>query len=321
MATGNQVLPGAPAARERGQDPPRRDPPRRGAGGRWAIWVMRVVVWAILLLIGYRGVTAIVTGSNGPAGRAAPSGQRAGSFPVPAAQAYALAFGQVYLSFSPETAATRSTQLAAFLPPGADPQLGWDGAGTQTLQFEQVAGVTVQDAHHAIVTLLAQVSSHLIELGVPVYSAGGALVVSGQPALLPPPAKAALPGPPSVAGDLATQAVLARQLPAFFRAFASGDRATLGRFLASGAQVSGLDGVVTYSGIQQVSVPASGGDIRHIQVTVIWRMAGPASAGGTSSVATSPAHIQMTYAMTVVRSSGTWYVRSVGATAVPWPSS
>jgi len=29
----------------------------------------------------------------------------------------------------------------------------------------------------------------------------------------------------------------------------------------------------------------------------------------------------MTYAMTVVRSSGTWYVRSVGATAVPWPSS
>src|SRR5947208_3278116 len=32
----------------------------RGAGGRWLVWVFRVVVWAVLLIIGYRGVTAIV---------------------------------------------------------------------------------------------------------------------------------------------------------------------------------------------------------------------------------------------------------------------
>lgn len=320
MATGNQVLPGAPA-HERGQDRRRRDTPRRGAGGRWFVWVMRVVVWAILLLIGYRGVVAIVTGPGETASRpVAAAGTQAAQFPVAAAQAYALAFGQAYLNFSPATATQRSNELAAFLPPGTDPQLGWDGAGTQSLQFEQVAGVAVHDAHHAVITLLAQVSHRMIELGVPVYASGGALVVSGQPALLPPPAKAALPAPPSTAADTVTQAALGRQLPAFFRAYASGDAATLGRFLAAGAQVSGLDGMVTYSGIQQISVPASGGDVRQIEVTVIWRMGGQ-PAGGTSPVATSPAHIQMTYAMTIVRSNGSWYVRSIGAAALPGPSS
>ena len=29
----------------------------RGAGGRWMVWVFRVVIWAVLLIIGFRGVT------------------------------------------------------------------------------------------------------------------------------------------------------------------------------------------------------------------------------------------------------------------------
>ena len=45
--------------------------------------------------------------------------------------------------------------LAAFLPAGTDPQLGWNGAGTQQLLDEQVAGITVGTAHTAVVTLLA----------------------------------------------------------------------------------------------------------------------------------------------------------------------
>src|SRR6266513_180245 len=36
----------------------------RGAGGRWLVWVFRVVVWLVLLLIGYRGVTAIMGGET-----------------------------------------------------------------------------------------------------------------------------------------------------------------------------------------------------------------------------------------------------------------
>jgi Conjugative transposon protein TcpC len=314
MATGNQVLPGVPAADEREPGRTRHDRSRPGSGGRWVVWSLRIVAWAVLLLIGYRGVLAIVTGSTTSSGRAPAASQPPGSFPVSLAQAYAMAFGQVYLNFSPASAATRSSELADFLPPGADPSLGWDGAGTQSLQFEQVAGVNVLDAQHAVVKLLARVGGRLIELGVPIYSASGGLVVSGLPALLPPPARVVPPARPARTSDPATETTLAGQLPPFFRAFASGDKLTLGRFLASGAQVSGLDGAVAFSNILQISVPA-GGAVRDIEVTVVWRLAGPAAAGSGSPVSSTPAQIQMTYAMTVVQQSGTWYVRSISASA------
>ena len=43
----------------------------RGAGGRWMVWAFRAVVWAVLLIVGYRGVTGIVAGPprTGSAGR------------------------------------------------------------------------------------------------------------------------------------------------------------------------------------------------------------------------------------------------------------
>ena len=155
----------------------------RGAGGRWLVWVFRVVVWLVLLVIGYRGVTAIVLGEG--TGRApATTATPASTFPSGLAGAYALQFGQVYLNASPATASQRASQLAAFLPPGADPQLGWNGTGTLQLQSEQVADVAVKDSQHAVVTLLARVNGQLMELGVPVYYAGGALAVSAEPAWL-----------------------------------------------------------------------------------------------------------------------------------------
>ena len=50
----------------------RAAPGWRGAGGRWLVWVFRVVVWAVLLLIGYRGVTAIMTGETNTGSAPAP---------------------------------------------------------------------------------------------------------------------------------------------------------------------------------------------------------------------------------------------------------
>ena len=91
----------------------------------------------------------------------------------------------MYLNADPATANQRASELATFLPAGADSQLGWNGNGSLVLQSEQVADVTVQDANHAVVTLLARVNGNLMELGVPVYYAGGALAVSGEPGLAP----------------------------------------------------------------------------------------------------------------------------------------
>src|SRR5215472_9339544 len=128
----------------------------RGAGGRWLVWTFRVVVWVILLVIGYRGVMAIVLNETPPTHTPPAPTASAPDFPVQEAGAYALQFGQVYLNASPANASQRASDLASFLPSGAsDPQLGWNGGGSLSLQSEEVAGVRVQDAHHAIVTLLA----------------------------------------------------------------------------------------------------------------------------------------------------------------------
>jgi hypothetical protein len=345
MATGNQVLPGAQVTTERtvtaqqqtttGPETGRAGWPgqaaeyasdelveqpqrtfRHSTGGRWLVWVLRAVVWAVLLLIGYRGVTAIVTsyeGKSGTASQAARAGPSTNGFPVALASAFAQEFGQVYLNFSPATAAQRASELTAFLPAGTNPRLGWNGNGSQTVQSVQAAGVQVRNAHSAIVALLALANGRLIELGVPVYYSGGALVVSGKPALTSPPAGVAPPADPKVAVDRPAQQELTRVLPAFFRAYASGQSKPLAAFAAPGAQLSGLGDEVGFGGIVAVNVPATSGSVRHITVTVAWLPASTPSAGPPSSSAGGRAQIEMTYAMTVVQRAGRWYVSSIGA--------
>jgi hypothetical protein len=288
---------------------PRSGPGWRGAGGRWLVWTFRVVVWAVLLIIGYRGVMAIVLNETPPSHAPAPRAAQAPGFPVQLAGAYALQFGQVYLNASPATASQRASQLATFLPPGApDQQLGWNGGGSLTLQSEQVAGVRVQDAQHAVVTLLARVNGTMMELGVPVYAAAGALGISGEPAWLAAPGPAVAPAPPAVNSDSATQSELMKQLPAFFTAYASGDQSTLGRFLAPGTSVTGLGGSVVYGSVTGVTAPA-GGNVRHIVATVVWEIPGQAAKGARPGNTT--ASLEMTYALTIVRQHGTWYVQSI----------
>jgi hypothetical protein len=279
----------------------------RGAGGRWLVWVFRVVVWLVLLLIGYRGVTAIMSGETSSGGAPAPAATSGTAFPSALASAYALQFGQVYLNADPATASQRASELATFLPAGADSQAGWNGNGSLVLQSEQVADVAVQDSQHAVVTLLARVNGNLMELGVPVYYADGALAVSGEPAWLPAPPKAAVPTPAPPSSDAASQAALAKQLPAFFQAYASGDQATLGRFLAPGTIVTGLNGQLTFDSLVGVTVPA-GGDTRHVIATVVWNVPGQASSG----TATPPGRLEMNYSLTIVNQGGTWYISAIG---------
>jgi Conjugative transposon protein TcpC len=289
---------------------PAAAPNWRGAGGRWLVWTFRVVVWLVLLVIGYRGVTAILLNET-PASRPQPAATAtAPAFPVDLASAYALQFGQVYLNASPATASQRASELAPFLPPGSNPQLGWNGSGTLTLQSEQVAGVAVRDAHNAVVTLLARVNGGLMELGVPVYSSAGAVGLSGEPAWLPAP-KPAVPPSPAAAPetDVTAQSALTSQLPDFFQAYATGDQVTLARFLAPGTSLTGLGGAVTFNSLTSVAVPP-GGSVRHIVATVVWHVPGQSS-GGSGAANASAAGLEMTYALTIVRQHGTWYVRSI----------
>jgi len=289
---------------------PRSGPGWRGAGGRWLVWTFRVVVWVILLVIGYRGVMAIILNETPPANsNPAPAASATPGFPAQEASAYALQFGQVYLNAKPATASQRASDLASFLPPGAtDPQLGWNGGGSLKLQSEQVANVHVQDAHHATVTLLARVNGTLMELGVPVYAKTGGMVISGEPAWLSAPKTVTPPGAQPITSDDATQSALMRQLPAFFAAYASGDQSTLGRFLAPGTTLTGLGGSVVLGSVTGVTVPV-GGDVRHIVATVVWEI--PGQPGKATQAGNTTATLETTYALTIMKQQGTWYVQSI----------
>jgi Conjugative transposon protein TcpC len=289
--------------------------PWRGSGGRWLVWPMRIILWAAILIIGYRGVMAILLNET-PASTngAAPAPTSSTSpFPVTLGEAFALQFGQAYLNFTPAAADQRARELAAFIPANiaaVQPQFGWNGAGTLRLQSEQVAGIDVRDANNAVVTVLATVNGHLIALGVPVYaSSAGALVVTAEPALLPPPSVATPPAAPTPSADAATQSALASQLPAFFQAYASGDQATLNHYLAPGVALTGLGGTVNYSSIASLTVP-HGGATRDITVTVNWVLPG--------QVRTGVATLVQTYDMTVIdQQSGRWYVKEIRASTQP----
>ena len=106
--------------------------------------------------------------------------------------------------------------------------------------------MSVTGAHTAVVTLLARVSNAgLIELGVPVYTADGKITVAGNPALSQAPGKA-IPPRGQAAGDRPTETTLQISSPAFFQAYASGDKGTLARYTVPGAHIAGLSGAVTY---------------------------------------------------------------------------
>jgi len=286
----------------------------RGAGGWWLHWPLRAVLWTALLVIAFRGITAIVLShADGPAGGVpGPAGEQ---FPVSLAEAYATEFGRVYLGFSPQVQGLREQALTAFVPAGvlaANPNLGWNGAGQLNLQSLQVAGVKVEDRQHAVVTLLALLNGQLMELGVPVAATaqGHGMVVCGEPAWLPsPPQISPLSAPRGT--DRAAQSQLMNELPAFFQAYASGDSTALNRFLVRGSQVAGLGGAVAFDSISALHVPP-GGASRQITVTVIWQL--PDQPGAAAGNLGMTPKLEMAYGMSVVDlHSGKWYVKEIGA--------
>lgn len=287
--------------------------PWSGSGGRWTVWPMRIILWAAILVIGYRGIMAIALNEKpaSSSGAAATAGGATTQFPVALAEAFATQFGRVYLTYNPADAGTRQQQLRAFVASNvaqANPQFGMSGQAVMQVSWESVAGINVHNANSAVVTLLATVNDRLMEFGVPIYYAGGAIVVSGLPSLLPTPALAQPPQPSPVQQDAAAANQLQTQLPEFFAAYANGNPTMLNRFLAPGASLTGLGNAVQFKDIAAGSlhVPQQSGATRNITVTVDWLLTG--QNGGFAA----------TYDMTVVdQQGGRWYVEEIRASTQP----
>jgi Conjugative transposon protein TcpC len=273
-------------------------------------WPMRVVLWASIVVIGYCGIMTIMlnempadTKSSGVA-TVSPS-----LFLIAFGEAYKVRFSQVCQNLRTANRAQLTTFILANVS-SVQSQFSGCNVGTLHLHYACIAGIDVRSANTAVVTLLAAVNGHLMELGVPLYASGGKIVVSGQPATLPAPSTVTPPSAPQASTDSAVQSALSSQLPAFFQAYASGDQATLNRFLAPGVSITGLDGAVVYSSIAGIAVPA-GGATRDITVTVDWTL--------PEQVRTGVPQLAQTYEMTVVdQQNGKWYVKETHGLRSRW---
>lgn len=283
-----------------------------GAGGRWWIWVGRAVLWAFIIVVVVNGIRAPFERMTAPSSGATPAAGGHSDhpdFPRSQVSAFALEFAATYLDYDARTARSRSHRLSSFVDSSGGGQFGWNGKGTSHLDSAQVADVRVTDDRHATVLLTVRVNGRWMQLSVPVYTSGGAMVVDAKPALLPPPKRAGAPTPPDVHEDSAVQRQLTRQLPAFFKAYAAGDSVALQRFAAGDVSFRGLGGAVRFAGIRDVSVPTGGGT-RHATVTVAWRM--PNSGSTTSAGA-----LEQSYDLTIVRDGGKWDIRRLQGSAQP----
>lgn len=277
-----------------------------GSGGRWWIWIGRLVLWAFIVVVVVNGIRAPFerfTGST-PAPAPTASTDPTAQFPAGAASAFAMQFAEVYLNYNQKDPTSRAAQLSYFLPNTADPQFGWDGAGQLAVQSIQVAGVDARDANDAVVTLLVQAAPRWLQLAVPVYAQGGKMVISGKPALLPPPPHADLPQPATRDNDTDLSTQLSNTLlQGFFTAYGAGNKSDLARYVLPGGSVpdGGLGGTVAFVQLGDVFAPKGPADQRDLTVTVTWSLAG--------------GKLDQTYQVSVVKKDGQWFVKDVrGAT-------
>jgi hypothetical protein len=282
-----------------------------GAGGRWLIWVGRIILWAFILVVLVNGIRAPFERFTAPA--PGPNARDTGptsTFPTAAASAYALQFAEVYLNHDEAKAAEWEQQMKAFLPEGVDPRLGWNGKGTMKLQSAQIDGVDVRDANNASVTVLAQADGRYFRLAVPVYSKGGAFVISGRPAMLPPLPRAVPPEAATISRDNALETKLQETLGGFFRAYGSGDTVSLKQF-SDNAAITSMNGALNFFALKEIVVPAGSGPKRQVTTTVVWQVPPSAGRGGTSG------ELEQTYELTMVEKDGKWYVREIRGSTQP----
>lgn len=278
-----------------------------GSGGRWLVYIGRIILWAFLIVVLVNGIRAPFERFTAkPTAPAVPSTGKP-VFPAEQASAYALSFADVYLNYDSATAADRQKQLAQFIAPGVDPQLGWNNNGRSVLRSAHVASVEAQDADQAIVTLLAQANGKLFQLAVPVYAKDGAFTISGRPATLPAPPRAALPTV-NQDRDSAIETELQEPLMGFFKAYASGDAASLQRY--SDPPVAGLGNAFAFSALKEIIAPPGDANSRTVDATVIWQVAPVQNKASGGS-------LEQTYQLSMVKKDGNWYVTDIRGSTLP----
>lgn len=311
---GRKRGPGKPKSRGKAADSTR--PTGRGnafAGGRWKTKILRGLIYSVLVLLLIGGLRNIIAPKSGPSADEITATVRTSlgdtGFPTTAAEGFAVRFANTYLNYDAETREARTLALATYSQEASEGIWGWTGSeGTQQVINGPfiAAKPVVKDRSNALVTVAAQVSGGAwVYLSIPVYAnERGALVISGPPAFVSPPARAVAPGAsaPAADDDTLVQTLTTDVLPGYFKAWAASNTVDLARYItpdATAAASSGLTGAVTLAQIGEVRMPRDGGDTRTGQVSVTWTAKGAGS-------------FVQAYELTVVKDgSGRWSVKDI----------
>ncbi len=224
----------------------------------------------------------------------------------PHAEAFAVQFAHDYLNFDAAAPEVRERELAAYLAPGLDPQLGWDGQGSQ-LAVLTVPVASRAEGERTVVTVAAQVTGRdaprWVHLDVPLVQDGdGRWAVVAPPAFVPRPQA----GSPSVGGDdVALDAEIGEQLQPrmtqLFTAYASQQAVEVDGVTVDDAAIRGLGGQVELAEVGTLEVEAGDADRRTARITVSWADEVTAST------------LSQAYVLTLVGQGGDWLVESIAA--------
>lgn len=227
---------------------------------------LRILVWAVLILILWIGVRTIIWG-NKARQEAAPVPISA-TFPTATAEGVASRFAVAFLTWEEGDAGakTRADALRPYYSATGDidGRLGWNGKGKQRAENPTVMRVQVVDEKTARVLVLVDIingekrSSTGLEMTVKVIDGAG--VVVGNPGVV------AVPAAPTVArqeafsddGQLTTKTKTEAQ--SFFSLFAAGDN--LDSIAAPGAKIRGLNGAWGTATVTRWTVSEGGADRR-----------------------------------------------------------
>ncbi|MFD8025782.1 hypothetical protein ACFV6G_35885 [Streptomyces lavendulae] len=219
----------------------------------------------------------LAPGNQAPQAAPAP-GPTAAAYPEDGARAVAVRAARAYLTWDEARPADRARELSAVLAAGVDPQLGWNGAGTQTAGLVIPGPVAVGKSGRARVRVDIEVTSgtgpaRWVALDVPVVVSGsGRLAVSGPPALLGVPEEAVTaPDPSAHTGDPAFSAETRAPVTGFFRAWSVGGAA---QAAAPGAVVPALPAGVELRAVQAWEAAEGAGADRWGVARVVWGVGG-----------------------------------------------
>lgn len=277
------------ANNSKGKKAPREKKPSNFAGNRKWILVVRIIAATLALILLAAGAKSIFFPPTFP-GQATVLGavkKNLGitAFPTAAGEGFVSSFSREYLTITPKESSKKTEALkqytidvlATSIVSSSD-----DTLAQNVTQGPIISGVESVDDNNAIYTVAAQLNgTRWVYFNVPVYfdKTANGFLVSGTPAFIAPPVKAADPKKPNdYENDTKLANDVTSNIQGFFQAWATSNKEGLGRYMTNDAPETakiGLSNTFTFVSVSDIRVESKGSEDpkpnnRKAQATVVW---------------------------------------------------